>query len=313
MQGWLESLAADVVVSQPVAAQTPDTVPGRAVAIDGDFLCYWAGGGPNPAVAREVLRNKVEKFKRYSGAEHAYLCMTADGSLKGDRYLVAKTKPYQAQRKGTKPVHWALLRELCISNQVPGARTMVFTDREADDAMVYMAQHHGAVIVTKDKDMRWSWGLHLTWDEHHLVTVQRDEYHVVAYDKEYGYRWFLKQMLMGDTVDNIPGLGNKTGPKTADKILENTLTAEEGTRAVCDAYAKAYNDKWADRFVEQAILLWIRPDRDAKLASFWDYMPHIPEYKSVIAEAIDRVTKRVQEQHEEARRFAEQADAARAG
>jgi DNA polymerase-1 len=85
------------------------------------------------------------------------------------------------------------------------------------------------------------------------------------------------QMLQGDTADNIPGLprldDKPVGPKRAEKLLAGTACDDDAFDIVAHAYAFEYGDEWRKRITEQALLLWLRTDRDASLYNWLQVVP----------------------------------------
>ena len=96
-----------------IEPQGVPVVKGRRVHIDADMLAYQCGGNDETDVAtsRRILKSKIDLFKDAAGAESILLHMTASGSTKGDRAVIAYTKPYQGQRKGHRPKNWQYLRD----------------------------------------------------------------------------------------------------------------------------------------------------------------------------------------------------------
>src|SRR5690606_6859007 len=125
-------------------------------------------------------------------------------------------------------------------------------------------------ILTKDKDMRMFPGLHMCWDNFDILTeVALGAYEVwgedaVGKDLLFGTKWFLSQMLHGDRADNIPGLpefrGKQVGPAAAKTILSAASSEEDAFTIAYEAYLEVYgsDEEGADRFCEQAALLWMR-------------------------------------------------------
>lgn len=261
----------------PQIILTPPVTTGLLIHVDGDFLAYNAAGNDDmpPGQARINCLEKLEKFRTQVGAAGVVVHSTMPGSTKGERYLVAQVKPYQGHRTGDrKPKNQPYLQDYLINYVGPAFLSKVWSAREADDGMSSCAQYaltqtpNYAVIVTKDKDMRMIPGVHIIWDSLLTVTVPPGAYDVVGSDgKQYGLKWFWLQMLQGDPTDNIPGLefykkanGSlaNLGPKTAEKFLAGTTTSDQAAAIVMDLYEGCYQDTWADRFVEQASLLWMR-------------------------------------------------------
>lgn len=279
-------------------------VPGRRVHIDGDMLAYQCGGNDDTDVAtsRRILKSKIDLLKDAAGAESILLHMTASGSTKGNRAVIAYTKPYQGQRKGHRPKNWQYLRDY-MAEGLAGPIKQWF-DREADDGFGFISEHcPGDVIATRDKDMRMLPGLHLNWDTYELVEVKPDVFGVEHGGKLYGHKWLWTQMLWGDAADNIPGLPKHpdfprgVGEVAAGKLLAFADDDDSAAQAVSQAYEAHWGDEWADRYVEQASLLWIRRTNQAPIAEWAAYLPVCPQLK----DAIERMHQRVGALLEEAR------------
>lgn len=288
----------------------PARTPGLALHIDGDYLAYFASGSDEceAGQARWNAVNRIETLRSMCGADRVYLHLTASGSHKGNRYLVATVKPYQEQRSASRrPKNWEFLRGYLEDYQGDAFKVIKWHNREADDGIAYaackaVAAGKYAVIGTADKDMRMLPGLHINWKTFQLTKVEPEDYRVVgADDLEYGTYWFWKQMLMGDTADHIPGLERyvengkekKMGEVTAGKALAGTSNDGEAFHVIKTFYKSYYSKDWADRVAEQASLLWLRRDRSAGLLNFYSVMKSgDPE----LIEACKRLRTRVEEE-----------------
>lgn len=297
-------IADAVSAANAIEPQSVPVVPGRRVHIDADILAYQCGGNEDTDVAtsRSILKSKIDLLRSASGAQSIVLHMTASGSTKGHRAVVAYTKPYQGQRKGHRPKNWQYLRDY-MADGVAGPIKQWY-DREADDGLGFVSHScKGDVIATRDKDMRMLPGLHLNWDTYELVNVPADEFHVQAGGKSYGHYWLWTQMLWGDAADNIPGLPKHpdfprgVGEVAARKLLSSAVDDYSAAQAVRQAYIEHWGDEWADRFVEQASLLWIRRTNQAPINEWMAYLPICPEMRA----AGERQAARVQTLLEEAR------------
>lgn len=305
-------IADAVAAANAIEVQSVAKVPGRVLFIDADMLCYQCGGNDDTDVAtsRRILKSKIDLFVEASGAERVVLGLTGEGSTKGDRAVIAYTKPYQGQRKGHKPKNWQYLRNY-IADGLAGPVKAVF-DREADDLAGFMSEQYPgkSVLCSRDKDFRMLPGLHLNWDTYELVHVPADQWCVEAGGKVYGLKWWAIQMLWGDTADNIPGLPKHpdfmrgVGEVAANKLLAFANDHISAVDALHSAYRAWWGDaEWADRFAEQAALLWIRRGQRAELNEWLDYMPsinHAP-YVQELADAAKRQAERVNALLEEAR------------
>lgn len=207
-----------------------------------------------------------------SGAEAVRVLVTGRASHKGHRYAVARVKPYQGQRTGSRrPKNWEFLRAI-LEDGVPGFPTEVTQTAEADDLFGRYSRELGfenVVILTQDKDMRMVPGWHMDWKERLLTLVTPDTWALEFNDKLFGRKWFWMQMLHGDTADNIPGLPKYINPngkpalcgeKTAEKLLAECTCEAEARAVVFGLYRGYYEDSWHTALIEQAVLLWMRND-----------------------------------------------------
>ena len=86
------------------------------------------------------------------------------------------------------------------------------------------------------------------------------EVHYEITPKEAAYV-FAKQLLTGDTTDNIPGLP-KIGAAKAEKLLEGVETEGLMEEVMRQYASKSGKDKWYAYLLEQATLLWIQQSED---------------------------------------------------
>lgn len=281
---------AQAATDTPQAVEQVPMVPGLSLHIDGDFLAYNAAGNDDtvPGQARLNCLGVIDIFKWACGAETVVVHNTLPGSHKGHRYLVAQVKPYQGHRtSGRKPKNHGYLQDFLLGYTGSAFTSKTWVTREADDGMAACA-HHAigkapgyAAIATKDKDMRMFPGVHVNWDTLALTRVNPGDFEVIGEDgKVYGLKWFWLQMLMGDTADNCPGLEyyikpngtqGKLGEKTAEALIAGCTSTDEACTVVMDLYQAAYGPTWADRFVEQAALMWMRC---AVVSDIDDFLTH---------------------------------------
>lgn len=248
-------------------------VPGSLLVIDGDGLNYSCAGfeDTSPAWCKEQLHTRITNLRNACGAEDIRIHLTHPSSHKRMRYAIATRKPYQGQRKSVKPKNWPFLRAVLEDLDY----SVSWTDREADDAIAHDAySHDGQVfIASEDKDMRMLPGMHVNMKDYELTHVPRHCWDTKdSKGRQFGLKWFYLQMLHGDSVDNIPGLEKWVNPKgkpvlcgekTAAKILEYCPDATAAHNTVAFAYQDYYGHEWAERWVEQAALLWLSINRDA--------------------------------------------------
>ncbi len=302
-------IADAVAAANAIEVQSVAKVPGRVLFIDADMLCYQCGGNDDTDVAtsRRILKSKIDLFVEASGAERVVLGLTGEGSTKGDRAVIAYTKPYQGQRKGHKPKNWQYLRNY-IADGLAGPVKAVF-DREADDLAGFMSEQYPgkSVLCSRDKDFRMLPGLHLNWDTYELVEVKPEVFGVEHGGKLYGHKWWAVQMLWGDSADNIPGLPKHpdfmrgVGEVAAHKLLAFAVDMQSAVDALANAYKAWWGAEWAERFAEQAALLWIRRTAKAPINEWLEYMPggwYTAELTEAAARQEARVNQLIKEAHD---------------
>jgi len=165
---------------------------------------------------------------------------------------IATLKPYKGNRDPTlKPFWYEEIKEYLIKHQ--GA--VVTEGNEADDAMA-IAQYArydpvkkgycDTIICTIDKDLDGCPGWHYNWRKRTKYWITEDE----------ALTNFYRQLLTGDTVDNIPGCPG-IGKIKAQKIIDSCGTNVELFCRIGMEYAIKYEDPEA-MMLEQGSLLWIQ-------------------------------------------------------
>lgn len=297
----IAAYAAQAAAAKPMPlVHVPSPQEGLVAHVDGDYCAYYCAGNDDtdPGQARRNLLSRLDSIKYATGATSIVVHLTDRASVKGERYLAATVKPYQGQRNsGRKPRNWEVLREYMENYDGDKFRMKNWMTREADDGIAYVTHHAAAagklsVICTADKDMRMLPGRHIIWKTKQIFDVPYNTFESVGPDDEvYGHKWFWLQMLKGDTADNIPGLPGK-GDVFATKCLDGTASNAEAFECVHEAYVSHYHKEWADRFVEQACLLWLRTDRYADLLNFLTVMPEDPQLECAATALRRRVQAR---------------------
>ena len=218
----------------------------KKLLIDADYLIYSIGfaseeGDPEKFVLSRLVDTVEDLVYVHLQAESYEAFLTGSNNF---RYEIAKTVPYKGNRKDMqKPEHYEALRE-CMVKRL-GA--VIVDGQEADDevAIRMTAEPDTYLLVGVDKDLRQIPGWHFNPRKNETEYIDEFE----------GYKNFALQLLQGDRVDNIPGLGG-IGPKKADKALQGAKTKEELLVRCFDKYQELGYSR--DYFVEQGQLLWLR-------------------------------------------------------
>ena len=209
--------------------------------IDSDILCYRVGAvteEENENTAIETMAVYLEDMLMFDllDCEEHELFLTGKQNF---RFDVAVTAPYKGNRKDVKkPKHLPLLREYL---QVSWDAS-VSDGQEADDDIAIRATELGedCIIASIDKDFLQVPGWHYNF-------VKKVKKHVTP---EEGLRFFYKQILMGDSADNIKGM-HRVGEVTATKMLADFTTEMQLYQCCVEAMGE-------ERVLENARLLWLR-------------------------------------------------------
>jgi len=107
-----------------------------------------------------------------------------------------------------------------------------------DPAHTVFKHPEEAIIAAIDKDLRNIPGKHINFDKR---VAENDEYKYIVISEEEGRHTFWKQVLTGDSSDNILGISGM-GPTKADKVLDGLhgKSEEDYFWAVYGAYKKYY-------------------------------------------------------------------------
>ena len=227
--------------------------------VDGDIILYsvaFAAKDDPVEYALKSARSSCEQVMYAVNAESIVIYLTGSGNFRSEI-----ADDYKGNRKSSeKPRHWLEIKEYMLESM--GA--ILIEGEEADDALGYGAVQEGHGIATLDKDLDGVPGWHYNW--------RRKEIYMVS--PEDADRFFYKQMLTGDSTDNIPGLYRRTGRKVSKKMYEpfdEMDSPAEMYAQVREIYSDAYDsvgmclddkdeviDNW---LLKQARCLWIRRDR----------------------------------------------------
>lgn len=140
-----------------------------------------------------------------------YTGFLSDGSF---RYDIAKQKPYKGNRSTLeKPKYFSLAKSYLIDEY----KFKIVKPYEADDLCIMSATtlnslgEYNPIICTPDKDLKQIAGTFYNYKKQELVTITREE----------AYKNLWRQVLTGDSGDNIQGVKG-LGDVRANKILENS-------------------------------------------------------------------------------------------
>jgi len=235
----------------------------KTVLIDADSLLYKVGflvekdgeykPEHNDETAKMLIRSLVNGIVAETGADVKEMFLTKGLNF---RYSIAKTHPYKGNRVSPKPISYKILFDELLSM---GAKISV--GYEADDAVAMRAHELGldnVVLAFIDKDLKCIGG---TWFNYNKMIIEG------FINETDAFRFFYKQMLVGDKTDNIFGIKG-VGDVKAGKLLENCEDENQMIKIVWSEYQKHFGEIAKDRFLENADLLWLRRSFDDVKSEF---------------------------------------------
>ena len=248
--------------------------------IDGDILRYevgyaaetgWQTEGEIPPweYVERLFNLRIQNICAETKAFEEPTIFISEGS--NFRYDIAKKKPYKGTRVSKKPYHFDNLTAY-IKGQT---NHMVASGIEADDLMCIIQtenqedslRFNSTIICSRDKDLRQCPGWHYGWelgnqpsfgpelvDKLGRIELKRtgSQPKIIAT----GLYSFYTQVLMGDVVDNIPGIKG-LGPVAVYDILSECKTEDDLLQAVAMEYETAYKNNWEKELLEQGKLCWL--------------------------------------------------------
>lgn len=228
-------------------------------AVDADIVAYRVSAACEEEPIEELYSSIDSYLKGMAyklSAEKWCYCLTGTGNF---REGVAETKPYKGNRKDIKrPKYLRVARQYLLDKY----DAVMIDGYEADDLLVSLSDTYGhnCVIASIDKDLLQQQGWHYNF--------VKDELKLMTYDDATKFLW--KQVITGDSTDNIPGLP-KVGDKKAEAYLSQYLPCEY-PEAVYNLYVEK---GFEDIFREQYLLIKMKKDVDIEVVNvfnnFYDF------------------------------------------
>jgi len=221
--------------------------------IDGDVLlhsCLW--GTKNLQEAKDKLDYSINEWMLGSFCDDAVIAVgPADGkNFRDDLYSEYKQTATRVKGRKEKLDHFYEAKDYLYSL----SNTLIADNEEADDLIgILSTQCMDSVIISSDKDLDQLPGNH--WNPGILLKSREPIYYVQS--KQQADRFFLKQMIMGDPIDKIPGLP-KVGPVKAAAISAEYGFSQELAERVIQLYKEIYEDEWLNYFLANGKLLYLR-------------------------------------------------------
>lgn len=225
----------------------------KIILCDGDSIAYKAGYCNSVSEMRQSINNMMYRIIRDCGSSkyELYIEEWREGKNLFRSSMTLETKSYKGNRKGSKPKLLNQAREYMKST----FNARVVKEYESEDLVLIRAYEIGidrCIVAYIDKDL----------EMYSDVTFYN-------YSKRFMMRLtprqaatnMWKQVLTGDSTDNIPGLRGY-GPVKAGKALQDVSIEDMPYTA-----AKHYKDSGQPYryFIEQYNLIWIRNIRSKEV------------------------------------------------
>lgn len=183
--------------------------------VDGDIVTYRIGfttEDTDHQIACWRAHDLMQTLIRNVDATEVRVFLTEESDPNAFRKKVYPE--YKAHRVKPRPKWYKELRDFLMVEY----NAEVIKELEADDAMAIaqMESKVDSVICSIDKDLKQIPGNHFDFVKGEWVEVEYFQ----------GLKHFYKQLLMGDSSDNIKGI-YKMGPKKAESALASATTEEE--------------------------------------------------------------------------------------
>lgn len=210
-------------------------------------------GIPNSKEALdEIISDYLDRdiFNAFEAKDYVF-CFSAPSS-KTFRNFIVQEKEYKGNRKNVtdKYFYEGKFEDMAYVFEYVSKRyhTLYFDDLEADDVLS-MLQCEETFIFSHDKDLKQVVGSHWNIDRREMFET----------DTHRGFYMLMKQLLLGDSTDNIPGLKG-FGPKAFDKIgdLQGYELLYTTMKSFVDKYGLLHG---MDTFVEMWTLVSLKINR----------------------------------------------------
>lgn len=221
--------------------------------IDGDVLlhaCLW--GTKNLEEAKDKLNFAITEWMDGSFCSDAIIAV---GPLEGknfrdDIYPLYKQTATRVKGRKDKIAHFYEAKDYLYG--LPDV--LVADNEEADDLIgILSGEVEESVIISSDKDLDQLPGNH--WNPGILLATKKPIYY--TQNLAAANRFFLKQMIMGDGVDNIPGIRG-LGKGKAEAICSQYDDYQMLAHIVVELYQEHYGEEWLNYFLSNGKMLYLR-------------------------------------------------------
>lgn len=197
--------------------------------VDGDLICYInavSAENDEPRIAMVRCSSHIERILKSLNTTEYIIYLSGGHNF---RYDLNPT--YKANRTTPDPIH----REVCKQFLIREWQAIETDGYEADDALG-CRQDNSTVICSIDKDLKMIPGNHYSWPVSRKGKIIKEETFTTV-DFLTGMKSFFRQMLTGDTADNVIGLA-QIGPVKASYHINDLNSEDEMYEKVRGLYAQ---------------------------------------------------------------------------
>jgi len=233
--------------------------------IDADVVAYRVAF----AMEKEPANDLEEEVSTYIGnlmalvgCERYILFLTGKNNF---RLKSAVSKPYKGNRPSTKPTYLSDVRKVLLDK----FNALLVEDYEADDAILSASTRYKnqSIVISIDKDLLQQPGWHFNFYHNKFIFMSDSD----------ATKLLWKQVMTGDSTDNIPGLKG-IGKAKAEKLL----ALDDVPAIACQkAYKEQLGSAYLPYFLEQIDLIRMRQDVELP------YEEHILEFNQDEYKEID--------------------------
>jgi hypothetical protein len=220
--------------------------------IDADYIKYHVIHNYNPnKTVPELTEEAIGALRDKFTSSNMLFCFTGSNNF---RDHIAFEKKYKGTRKlSDNEEHTSNLKLKVVEYVGERYPSLLYDDLEADD-LLSMLQDEDTFIYSEDKDLKQVPGTH--WD------IKKGEFYKIS--KDDALKFLMKQMIEGDTVDNITGLKGY-GPASCKTLLTNIETKDLPIEILNEYMLVHGVVNGIDSFVENWNLLKLRGKRGVYL------------------------------------------------
>ncbi len=223
-------------------------IEGRVLAVDGDIIAYRTAAVCEDhfeGACESIIDTTLAEIARDTGISKMRIYLSGRDNFRNE---VAVTKPYKGNRATMVRPQYL---DHCKDYLVEKYNAIRMHGYEADDGVASDMVQNNAIHCGIDKDIQQIDGDHYNY-------VKKEWLHVTF---EQSCLNLYRQILTGDTSDNIPGLP-RVGAKTAEKVIQN---ANGALNDALEYYKEVCRDKLPEvdptaYFLEQKALIEMKTE-----------------------------------------------------